>query len=227
MWTKGLITPIYKSVDQSDPSNYRGICVTSCLGKLFCSILNIRVLEFVQTRNILHLSQIVFLPGNRTSYHLFSLKTLTDKYVSNTNKGKLFCCFVDFCKAFDSNWHPGLPSKLLSYEIGGHFFNLISNIYSKTECSIKMNQQRTDYFRYDRGVRQRRVLSPILFNLYMNDLLCILGKTSNCDPIVLPSGSLLNSVFYADDLVLYKTKVIPNKVCIIRLYTIKYCLVTI
>ena len=64
LWTKGLITPIYKSGDKSDPSNYRGICVTSCLGKLFCSILNIRLLEFVQTRNILHPSQIGFLPGN-------------------------------------------------------------------------------------------------------------------------------------------------------------------
>ena len=61
LWTKGLITPIYKSGDKSDPSNhYRGICVTCCLGKLFCIILNIRLLEFVQTRNILHLSQISF-----------------------------------------------------------------------------------------------------------------------------------------------------------------------
>ena len=78
-------------------------------------------------------------------------------------------------------------------------------MYSGTECSIKINQQRTDYFKYDRGVRQGCVLSQILFNLYMNDLPCILGKTSNCDPIVLPNGSLLNSLFYADDLVLLST----------------------
>ena len=39
----------------------------------------------------------------------------------------------------------------------------------------------------------------------MNDLPCILGKTSNCDPIVLPNGSLINSLFYADDLVLLST----------------------
>ena len=39
VWCQGLITPIYKSGDKSDPTNYRGICVSSCLGKLFCSIL--------------------------------------------------------------------------------------------------------------------------------------------------------------------------------------------
>ena len=39
-WCGGLITPIYKLGGRSDPANYRGICVSSCLGKLFCSILN-------------------------------------------------------------------------------------------------------------------------------------------------------------------------------------------
>ena len=43
-WCRGLITPIYKSGDRSDPPNYRGICVSSCLGKLLCSILNQRLL---------------------------------------------------------------------------------------------------------------------------------------------------------------------------------------
>ena len=38
-WCNGLITPIFKSGCVSDPNNYRGICVSSCLGKFFCSIL--------------------------------------------------------------------------------------------------------------------------------------------------------------------------------------------
>ena len=77
----GVITAIYKSGDKFDPTNYRGNCVNSCLGKLFCSILNNRLI---------------------TADHIFSLKTLIDKYVIYTSKGKLFSCFVDFKKAFDS-----------------------------------------------------------------------------------------------------------------------------
>ena len=60
-WCDGLITPIFKSGTKSDPSNYRGICISSCLGKLFCSILNQRLLKHIQSRDILHKSQIGFL----------------------------------------------------------------------------------------------------------------------------------------------------------------------
>ena len=64
MWCSGLITPIFKSGGRNDPTNYRGICVSSCLGKLFCSILNQRLMEHVNSLNILHNSQIGFLPNN-------------------------------------------------------------------------------------------------------------------------------------------------------------------
>ena len=66
-WCDGLITPIFKSGIKSDPSNYRGICISSCLGKLFCSILNQRLLKHIQTRDILHKSQIGFLANHESN----------------------------------------------------------------------------------------------------------------------------------------------------------------
>ena len=45
-WTNGIITALNKSGNKDDPSNYRGICISSCLGKLFCSILNMKLLNF-------------------------------------------------------------------------------------------------------------------------------------------------------------------------------------
>ena len=53
-WCDGLITSICKSETKSDRSNYRGICIFFCLGKLFCSILNQRLLEHIQSGDILH-----------------------------------------------------------------------------------------------------------------------------------------------------------------------------
>ena len=218
IWTKGVITAIYKSGDSSNPSNYRGICVTSCLGKLFCFILNSRLHLFLKNNNLLHNSQIGFLPENRTADHIFALHTLIDKYVTNTPRGKLFCCFVDFRKAFDSIWHPGLLKRLLDYGIGGQFFNLIANMYSKSECCVKADTMRSEYFNYNRGVRQGCILSPLLFNLYLNDIPSRLENTQGLDPITLPNGSRLNLLLYADDLVLISTSAVGLQRSIISLH---------
>ena len=94
---------------RNDPADYRDICVSSCLGKLFRSILNQQLLEHIMSLNTLHLhkSQIGFLPNNRTADHVFAPRTLIDKYVHN-HKEKMYACFVGFKKAFDSVWHVGL-----------------------------------------------------------------------------------------------------------------------
>ncbi len=81
-WNRGLITPIFKSGDKSDPNNYRGICVSSNLGKLFCSIINTRLVHFLTDHNVLSKSQIGFLPNYRTTDHIFTLNTLIDKYIN-------------------------------------------------------------------------------------------------------------------------------------------------
>jgi hypothetical protein len=107
-WCEGLITPIFKSGDKTDPNNYRGICVTSCLSKFLCIILNQRLSKFSIDRNIIHPSQIGFQSGHRTADHIFTLKTIIDKHINQNKKEKLYACFVDFRKAFDSVWHEGL-----------------------------------------------------------------------------------------------------------------------
>ena len=106
-WFSGLITPIFKSGVRNDPSNYRGICVSSCLGKLFFSVSNQRLLEHVFSLNILHKSQIGFLPTNRASDHLLTLRTSINKYV-HCHSEKVNAYFVDYKKAFDSVWDNGL-----------------------------------------------------------------------------------------------------------------------
>ena len=48
-------------------------------------------------------------------------ETPVDKYVKHEPKGKLFTCFIDFKKAFDSVWRDGLFYKLFQYNIGAKF----------------------------------------------------------------------------------------------------------
>ena len=219
-WCNGLITPIFKSGTKSDPSNYRGICVSSCLGKLFCSILNQRLLEHVQSLEILHKSQIGFLANNRTADHVFTLRTIIDKYV-NCHQTKVYACFVDFRKAFDSVWHDGLLYKLLQINVRGNFYNLIKSLYSNSTSSIKIGNNRTRPFRYARGVRQGCILSPLLFNLYVNDLAFSFNNVLS-DPFILPNGTKLNSLFYADDLIILSRSKLGLQNCLNKLSS--YCM---
>ena len=157
-------------------------------------------MDFVNSKNLLHNSQIGFLNGNRTSDHLFTLRTLIEKYVKN-NKEKIYACFVDFRKAFDSIWHEGLFYRLLEYGISGKIYKLINSLYMKNYCAVKVNNYKSKSFRYQRGVRQGCILSAILLNLFLNELPLALS-TKTTDPFILPNGTSLNCLLYADDLVI-------------------------
>ena len=220
----GLITPIFKTGDKSDPGNYRGICVSSCLGKLFLSILNHRLLNFADNNNLLHPSQRGFLRDNRTSDYILALRALIEKY-SLHYKQKVYACFIDFKKAFDSVWHEGLFHRILSYGIGGKMYDLIKILYTRSTCAVKLGKNRTDSFSYRRGVRQGRILSPLLFNNFINEL-PLSFNASNTDPFTLPNGTKLNSLLYADDLViLSKSKTgLDNYLKVLECFNAKWLL---
>ena len=74
-------------------------------------------------------------------------------------------------------------------------------MYSKTRCCIKLNSSITGTFNYNREVRQEGVLSPALFNLFLNDLPLQLNYPE-VDPFLLPDATKLSCLLYADDLVL-------------------------
>ena len=54
IWCEGMITLIFKSSKKKDPNYYRSICVSSWLGKLFCTILNDRILNYTTENDIIH-----------------------------------------------------------------------------------------------------------------------------------------------------------------------------
>ena len=200
-WAKGYISPIFKSGDPTDPNNYRGITITSNLGKLFNTILNNRLDKFLEQNNLIHTAQIGFTKHARTTDHCFILKTLVDKYC-NTKEGRLYACFIDFQKAFDNVIHCGLKLKLLQLNIGSKFYETVKNMYIKSETCVKINNFLTSPFPIKYGVRQGDNLSPNLLKIFINDLPTYLEKAS--DAVKLQYENL-DCLMYADDIVIFST----------------------
>ena len=184
----------------ADPQNYRGITLCSCLAKLFTSILNERLYKFIYDKGILPKEQIGFKQNSRTSDHILTLKSIIDKFIKKSG-GHLYACFVDFSKAFDTVWWPGLFYKLLKSGIRGNFYKVIKNMYNSVQCSVKVNGKKTDSFPVFQGVRQGEILRPLLFNIFIHDLPTELAKNSPQNSIKL-NNIALNCLMYADDIVL-------------------------
>jgi len=213
-WSEGYIVPIFKTDNQLNPENYRGITITCSLGKLFNIVINSRLAKFLSQNNVIIKEQIGFEKGCRTSDHMFIIKTLIDKYKKEGRK--LYCAFVNFRKAFDSVVPCILLHKLQQYGVKGYLYNIIKDMYvhAQSNLRVKVGNKLTEEFVAYRGVRQGDPLSPNLFNLYVNDVKTYFD--SNCDPAHILNEQV-NCLLYADDLVLLSETELGLQTCIDRL----------
>ena len=129
----------------NEPNNYRGITIIYSLGKLFNIILDNRLTKFLDKHHVINDSQMGFTKKARTSDHMFIMKTIIHKYCNNKD-GKVFACFVDFQKAFDTVIHTGIKIKLLENDIGHHFYNIIKSMYSQSKSCVRLNNSLTEFF---------------------------------------------------------------------------------
>ena len=199
-WAIAILTPILKSGPKMDPSNYRGISILSCLGKLYTAILNKRLMKFVIERGILRPEALGFVAGNRTSDAHLVVHSLIQRYCHQENR-KIFSCFVDFSKAFDTIPRDLLFEKLLKYGINGKFFNNIKTMYTNDNCCIKVGNKLTESFLANQGVKQGCILSPLLFNIFIADIVERF-ETENCRPIKIDESRNLSCLLWADDIIL-------------------------
>ena len=133
-WCISFISPIYKNKgEKSDPNNYRGISIISCLGKLFTAFINERFTKFADLNEIIGEEQAGFRSGYSTQDHIFTLHAIIEIYLNHINQKtsgekKLYCAFIDYQKAFDLVDRSCLWQKLLACDIKGKIMKLIFNL---------------------------------------------------------------------------------------------------
>ena len=198
LWTQNFLKQIFKKGETCDPNNYRGIAIGSVMGKIFSLILLERLENRIESTHPISENQIGFKKGHRTADHIFVLNTIVSKIVKNERK-KLFCAFIGFQKAYDRINRSLLLLKLQRREISGLFYRNIKSMYNSVSYLVKVRNGHLDPITSALGLKQGGVLSPLLFNLFIDDMSNLFD--ASCDPVI-TLGSPLSHLLYADDLVL-------------------------
>ena len=103
-----------------------------------------RLIKFLDIENTLSSFQIGFRRGYRTSDHVSVLNTIINSYFSKGKK--VYACFVDFSKAYDSVWRKGLLYKLILNGLSFQFISLIDSMYSELKATVKLSNGITPFF---------------------------------------------------------------------------------
>ena len=200
MWRKAIIHPIPKGDGYStDPLKYRGLALQSCIFKIFCDILNSRVVKYNDYSENIEDEQNGFRRKRGCQHHVYSLITMIKNCCKSSRKG-LFACFVDFRKAFDYVDRSLLLNRLKRQGIVGKTLKISEQIYTDTGNLIRINDEYSDELTSENGVLQGNNISPTYFSIYINDLLVKL-KDSGVG-ITISHNRKVSVLAYADDIVL-------------------------
>ena len=183
----GTVIPLLKkpSLDPSDPSNYRPITVSSMHSKLI-ELSIIPVQEISDT-------QFGYRPGRGANFAVTLVHDVSQIFVQNGSP--VYIATLDAEKCFDSVWHKGIFYKLKD-ALPLSQWRFLYKWYSQLQARVKFNGEVSDIYSIYRGTRQGGILSPIIFNIFLNDLLIELKSAQHG---VRLGNMLLNSVAYADD----------------------------
>ncbi|GFS91105.1 RNA-directed DNA polymerase from mobile element jockey [Trichonephila clavipes] len=173
-WKTAVIIPILKpGKNPKLAESYRPISLLPILSKLAEKIISTRLNAFLESENILVPEQHGFRPRLSTSHQLLRVvEYIKDAIDRNQHVAAVF---LDIQKAFDRVWHTGLLFKLITYKIPTPLILLLKSYISDRSFTVRINRTFSQTRPAKAGIAQGSNLGPVLFNLYVNDII----KTTN------------------------------------------------
>jgi sorting nexin-29 len=166
-WLQGIICPTYKKGERIISSNYRPITLLNIAYKKFTIILNNRLSRILETK--LSDVQSGFTPNRSTLYNIFIVRQTFEKcYEYNID---LHNMFIDYTQAFDSIKINKVLECLIQHNIPPKLQKLIALTLTGTNAIVKINNEFTDKFEVQTGIKQGDPLSAALFSTAMDSIL--------------------------------------------------------
>jgi len=189
------VTSIPKNNRKSlnDSSNYRGIALSSILGKVFDRIILKHNRDQLKTSDL----QFGFKAGHSTTQCTFLLEEVAQYYVNNDND--IYIMLLDASQAFDRVNYCKLFRLLLTNGLCPLHCRFLAYSYTKQRVKVKWSRIISQSFSISNGVKQGGVLSPILFIVYFDELIkCLRSAGVGC----YIGRQFVGAPGYADDLTL-------------------------
>ena len=154
-----------------NPSNFRMISLTSCIGKLFHQIVANRIESYLLTNHLLDCeTQKAFLKGiNGCIEHTTIMRELIAD--ARSRKQTIHVTFFDLADALGSVEHNLIDHTLRRNGIPSPVCDYVKNLYSRLEGCVKTKEWTAEPFSFKRGVFQGDPLSPIIFLMVFNPII--------------------------------------------------------
>ena len=198
-WTESVFIPLHKKGSTRNCENYRTIALISHASKILLHVLNQRLRKFLDWQ--IPEEQAGFVKGKGTREQILNVRQIIEK--SREFNTPVILCFIDYAKAFDCVRWDKLWMVLSEMGVPEHIVYLISELYANNRSYVKIDTDCSNAFKSKRGVRQGCILSPVLFNIYGEDIIRKTMETWERGFAV--GGKRIANLPYADDTVLLAT----------------------
>ncbi|BAM80398.1 retroelement, alive [Cyanidioschyzon merolae strain 10D] len=171
VWRTAEVVPILKKDSHTDMNNYRSMRLIPSIMKLLCAIPTNRIQRGLQERKFFAPEQAGFRSHEECMSHVLTLTEVVQRR-SISGQQPTYVCFIDFQKAFDTVPHEAPFLKMERAGVSGKCLAFFRALYADSWMRIRLgDSSRTPSRRIRRGLRQGERASPLLFNIFINDLL--------------------------------------------------------
>ena len=188
-WKIANVIPIFKKESKNNASNYRPISLLSSLSKVLEKAVHYHLYTYLNDHSLLTVKNSGFKQKDSTVNQLLSI--VHKLYSGLDNKENACLVFLDISKAFDRVWHEGLLFKLKQLGISGTFLKWLESYLALRKQRVILDGCCSDVSYVEAGVPQGSILGPLLFLVYVNDLVTDL----ECDPHFFADDTSLLDIF--------------------------------